>query len=456
MMQSPDNGGGEKPEEETIPSADYETVEQIFLSARDNAGVLIERLQEQLSSVTALYQLGAILAAVALGWLAARPARAALSRGQPSGADDNHALLSTLTRYMPLAIGSLILWIVVPAFGAAGLPFSLVRIIASLMTAFVVIRLVATFVKDPFWSRIFATFAWIIAALNILRLLGPTIELLENLRLPPGGETAISAFDILWAIALAVVLLWTAAFVSRLLKGQLATSEKLTPSVRGLLGQLIQLALFAGAIMLALSAARVNLTGLAVLTGAIGVGIGFGLQSIFQNFIAGIIILLEKSLKVGDFIDLESGITGEVKEINVRSTLVTTNDNVDILVPNSEFIAGRVTNWTLRETYRRVRISFGVAYGTDKELVRKAVLEAADRVPYTLKTNEKRAPQVWLVGFGDSSLDFELVVWLSDDAVRRPGAVNAAYNWEIETSLAQYGIEIPFPQRDVHIIPPKE
>lgn len=251
-------------------------------------------------------------------------------------------------------------------------------------------------------------------------------------------------------------MLWAASFAAKIIQRRLNNSTKLTPSVRGLLGQLIQISLISGAIVFAMSAAKFDLTGLAVLTGAIGVGIGFGLQSIFSNFIAGIIILLEKTLKVGDFVDLESGITGEVREINVRSTLVTTNDNVDILVPNAEFITNRVTNWTLREVHRRVRVPFGVAYGTDKELVKKAALEAADNVPYTLKNNKKRAPAVWLTGFGDSSLDFELVVWLTDEAVRRPGAVNAAYNWELETALGKHGIEIPFPQRDLHIIPCKE
>jgi small-conductance mechanosensitive channel len=154
---------------------------------------------------------------------------------------------------------------------------------------------------------------------------------------------------------------------------------------------------------------------------------------------------------VGDFVELESGVTGEVKEINMRSTLITTNDNIDILVPNSEFVGGRVTSWTLREVQRRVHIPFGVAYGSDKERVRKAVLEAADNVPWTLHKVKGRQPQVWLVNFGDSSLDFELVAWLTPEAVKRPGAVQAAYLWEIETRLREYGIEIPFPQRDLHL-----
>ncbi len=433
---------------------EIEAAENFFKTIADHAIALIERLQDQLSSQSVFYQIGAIAAAILLGWLFARPLRRSVDKVFPGapGDDIGGRLHQVLKALAAPAITVAVLWLAAPAYAASALPFSLLRITASLLSAWIVIRLASSIVRDSFWSRTIASIAWLAAALNILRLLGPTIDFLDGLRVPFGAQ-GISLFDIFSAIALAAILLWGAAFASRFIQARLNQSTKLTPSVRGLLGQLIQIVLIVGAIMIALSAARVNLTGLAVLTGAIGVGIGFGLQSIFSNFIAGIIILLEKTLKVGDFVDLESGITGEVKEINVRSTLVTTNDNVDILVPNSEFITNRVTNWTLREVYRRIRVPFAVAYGTDKELVKKAALEAADNVPFTLKNNPKRAPQVWLVGFGDSSLDFELVIWLTDEAVRRPSAVNAAYNWEIETALGKYGIEIPFPQRDLHIIP---
>ncbi|MCF7970042.1 MAG: mechanosensitive ion channel [Methylococcaceae bacterium] len=174
-------------------------------------------------------------------------------------------------------------------------------------------------------------------------------------------------------------------------------------------------------------------------------------QSIVNNFVSGLILLFEGTLKVGDFIEIESGVTGLVKGINVRSTLINTNDNVDIIVPNSVLVGNRVTNWTLREANRRIHVPFGVAYGTDKELVKKAVLEAAARVKYTHTFKRAESVQCWLVNFGESSLDFELVVWINQDAVRRPGAVHAAYMWEIETSLTEYGIEIPYPQRDLHI-----
>lgn len=200
----------------------------------------------------------------------------------------------------------------------------------------------------------------------------------------------------------------------------------------------------------AFSSIGIDFTKFALIASAFGVGLGFGLQAIFSNFVAGLIILFERSLKVGDFVELESGVTGEVQSVNIRSTMITTNDNIDILVPNSEFVNGRVTNWTLREAHRRVRIPFGVAYGTNKDQVKLAALEASDEVSHTLQT-AGREPQVWLVNFGESSLDFELVVWLKPESVKRPGAVNAAYTWAIESALSRYGIEIPFPQRDLHV-----
>ncbi len=265
------------------------------------------------------------------------------------------------------------------------------------------------------------------------------------------NETPVTAIGLLRVVIILVVAWWA----SRLLRGGLERlmqrRETMSRASLYTLGRLSHYTILVIAFMIALSSIGIDFTKFALFVSALGVGLGFGLQAIFSNFVAGLIILFEKSLKVGDFVELESGLNGEVREINIRGTLITTNDNIDILVPNSEFVSGRVTNWTLREAHRRVRISFGVAYGTDKDLVRQAVLEAAANVPFTFIGAKAREPQVWLVGFGDSSLDFELVVWLTQDAVKRPGAVHAAYNWAIETALGEHGIEIPFPQRDLHI-----
>jgi len=179
------------------------------------------------------------------------------------------------------------------------------------------------------------------------------------------------------------------------------------------------------------------------------VGIGFGLQSFFSNFIAGIILLVEKYVRVGDFIQLESGEYGTIIEINVRTTLMRTLDNLEILIPNNDLVLKKFTNWTLSEKIRRVRVPFSVAYGTDKDKVKKAVIEAAKTVPLTLKEKE---PDVWLVNFADSALSFELVVWVNEYAVTTTVmATTARYLWAIETALKENNITIPFPQRDVHI-----
>lgn len=215
--------------------------------------------------------------------------------------------------------------------------------------------------------------------------------------------------------------------------------------------RLLQYTVLAVGFLVALSLAGIPVGKLTIFAGALGVGLGFGLQSIFSNFISGLVLLFDKSLKVGDFVELESGVHGEVRDVKIRATRIVTNDNIDILVPNSEFVSGRVVNWTYRDVSRRLRIPFGVAYGSDKETVKRAALEAAAEVPFTLEQDGPRGPQVWLTGFGDSSLNFDLVVWLNAVAVKRPGAVKAAYNWALHSALQRHALEIPFPQHDLHL-----
>ncbi|MDH3466408.1 MAG: mechanosensitive ion channel [Gammaproteobacteria bacterium] len=265
------------------------------------------------------------------------------------------------------------------------------------------------------------------------------------------NETPVTLLGLFRILVILAVAWWVSKLVRHGLDRIAQRREAMNRASLYTVGRLFHYTILTIGIFVGLSSIGLDFTKLALFVSALGVGLGFGLQAIFSNFVAGLIILFERSLKVGDFVELESGVNGEVREINIRSTLVTTNDNIDILVPNSEFVGGRVTNWTLREVYRRARIPFGVAYGTDKELVKKAGLEAATIVPFTLTGYAQREPQVWLVGFGDSSLNFELVVWLVPDAVSRPGTVHATYTWEIETALKKYGIEIPFPQRDLHL-----
>jgi potassium efflux system protein len=264
------------------------------------------------------------------------------------------------------------------------------------------------------------------------------------------NESPVTAFGIIWAIVIIFFALWCSKHIRRAMERYGTSKGGLSKSASYTIQRLIHYVILIIGIMFALSTIGLDLTKVTLFASALGIGLGFGLQNLVSNFVSGLIILFEKTLNVGDFVELQSGVTGEVKEVNMRSTLITTNDNVDILVPNSEFVNGQVTNWTLREAVRRIHVSFGVAYGTEKETVKKAALEAAARVPWTF-SGKKREPSVWFVKFGDSSLDFELVVWLTPDAVKRPGAVQSDYLWEIETSLNEHGIEVPFPQRDLHL-----
>ncbi len=265
------------------------------------------------------------------------------------------------------------------------------------------------------------------------------------------GGVDITIGSILAALVLMALFLLASAISKRLLHRYGQRHDNVNQSSVYTIERLVHYLLLVVGALVALNVAGVPMSKMTVFAGALGVGLGFGLQAIFNNFVSGLILLFERSLKVGDFVELASGVHGTVRDIYIRSTRISTNDNIDILVPNSEFVNGRVVNWTLQDAARRLKIPFGVAYGTDKERVKMAALEAAGEVPFTLTLEGPRAPQVWLTQFGDSSLNYELVVWLNAEATRRPGAVTAAYNWALHSALEKYGIEIPFPQRDLHV-----
>jgi small-conductance mechanosensitive channel len=215
-------------------------------------------------------------------------------------------------------------------------------------------------------------------------------------------------------------------------------------------GQIFRyLVVFVG-IAVAVSALGVDLSALSLFAGALGVGIGFGLQDIVKNFLCGIVLLFDRGIEVGDFIELDDGTNGAVTSIGARATTLITNDNVSILVPNGVLLNGKLTNWTHNRATRRIHVPFHVALGTDKERVKQAALEAAQAVPFTLPEDGRQKTQVWLVAFGDASLRFELVVWPSLEAVKRPGSMMAAYCWALDDALRKYDIKIPLPQQEVH------
>ncbi len=266
------------------------------------------------------------------------------------------------------------------------------------------------------------------------------------------GNSQLSIATVAGLLLLIIAFWWGAKIIESSIRRLAARSPQLANSSGSVFAwtRILRYTIWIAGSFAALSYMGIDLTGLAILGGAIGVGVGLGLQSIVANFVSGIILLLEKTLKVGDFVELQSGVRGNVQEISLRYTRITTNDDVDIIVPNNEFTQSRLVNWTYSGRKQRLHIPFGVAYGTDKDKVKAAGLRAATRVPGVL--NEAgHEPDVWLVKFGDSSLDFELVLWAGPELVAKPGSTHALFMWVLEDELRDAGIEIPFPQRDLHV-----
>lgn len=264
------------------------------------------------------------------------------------------------------------------------------------------------------------------------------------------GDTPVTASGLVRFVLVLFVAWWAAFWLNRLLLrvGNRNGGDKLPAYY--LTGRLTYYAIILVGFLGGLTIIGIDFTNFALVAGALAIGLGFGLQSIVNNFVSGLIILFERSLKVGDFIELQDrNLRGEVRAINVRATIIADNDNIEIVIPNSELINTKMLNWTLSEPHRRIRYPFKVAYGVDKDLVREAVLKAAEEVPHTLKGIPGRNPAVWLNRFGDYYYEFELVVWLTARAVKRPNAVHAAYMWAIDTALRSNNIEIPVPQSEL-------
>jgi small-conductance mechanosensitive channel len=201
--------------------------------------------------------------------------------------------------------------------------------------------------------------------------------------------------------------------------------------------------------LIVLSTLGLNLTSLAVVAGALSVGIGFGLQNIVNNFVSGIILLIEKSIRIGDLIEVSDAVVGRVQEIRLRSTIITTFDNVELVVPNSELVQNRIVNRTLTSGVRRLRMPFGVAYGTDVEQVRSAILSAVAQSSLRCYSDEEKKPDVWMTGLGASSVDYALLVWI--DAEQPDPPLPSDFYILIYNALNAAKIPIPFPQLDVHM-----
>lgn len=403
----------------------------------------------ELLSAGSLAQLAlGILALLLARWSASRLRpwleRAALPRWLEGYRGRSRRLIEALT--FPV-VWLILNWLLLAVVRDAGMPAQLLDALVSLQVAWVAIRLASLLVRDPVWSKFIAVTAWILAMLNILGLLQPAMGILDSLSLQL-GHLRLSALLLIKGVLSLAVFLWLAVVVSQLTERRLKTVATLTPSIQVLVTKLLKIVLITVAVVAALGIVGIDLTAFAVFTGAVGVGVGFGLQKVVSNLVSGVILLLDKSVKPGDVITV-GDTYGWINSLGARYVSVVTRDGREFLIPNEDLITQQVVNWSYSNNEVRLTLPVGISYRSDVRLALRLCLDAAAEAPRVLRKPE---PHALLRRFGDSSVDLELRIWINDPQ-------NGIANVQSDVLLAiwdrfhAHGIEIPYPQRDLHLQP---
>lgn len=339
--------------------------------------------------------------------------------------------------------------VILQSFGVSSV---LVAAGSSLLAAWIVIRLVTLVIRSPFWSKVAFYLVWPIAALDAFGVLDDVLIQLEAFSIPLGQNDSgqaerLSALDLVRTLAVFGVLFWGASFINKFVTSRINAIDELTVSFKALLAKILNILLPVIALIAALQIVGFPFGTLAIFGGAVGLGVGLGMQRTVSNFFAGFTLIADKSIKPGDVIQIEDTF-GWVTEMNSRYVSIRTRDGMAHLVPNDRFINEGVINWSHSDRVVRLHAPFGVSYGTkDLRALASNVENTAVEVERVLKTP---APRCNLVEFGDSSINFDLRFWIHDPA---NGITNVRSDvmmavWEM---LQENGIEVPFPQRDLHI-----
>src|SRR3989440_190397 len=323
--------------------------------------------------------------------------------------------------------------------------FGLGLLIAAGLQSEIVRRFLARFKLDTNFTAIVTTI------LSVSTIVFFTVHAINAAGIPllwtaPVPGISLSLVQVFLLIALLVAVFWISSRTKRFLFNRFLVTSGLDRALQYAIAQIVSNLVLVIGIFIVLENTGIHLGALTVFAGAVGVGVGFGLQNIASNFISGLVILAERPITIGDRVEV-AGVVGQVQQIRARSTVILTNDNIAMIVPNSKFIDSPVTNWTYSDPRVRFRIPVGVAYGSNVNKVRAALIAAGRSNSHVL---EDPAPSVFLNKFGESSIEFELVVW-SSEMSHRPSRFKSDLNFAIEEKLREAGIEIPFPQRDLHI-----
>jgi small-conductance mechanosensitive channel len=402
---------------------------------------------ENLFSFDTLIEISLILMAATIAWPISHSIRASIKKR--GDVQVRYALLGELRKTLlditfPIA-WLIIQWIIVFTMNYAGYRHAALVVTSSMLTAWIVINIATVVVRNELWSKVIAVSAWIVAALNILGVLDETVAALDGAAVTI-GKVNISVLTVIQGTIALGFLLWITSFVGQLAESRIKASPNLTPSIQVLSTKLLRISLAAIAFLFALNIVGIDITAFAVIGGAIGVGLGFGLQKIFANLVSGFILLLDKSIKPGDVIAV-ADYYGRVDSLGARYVSVLTRDGIEHLIPNEELITNRVENWSYSQSLVRIRKTIGIHYKSD---VRKAIalcLEAAAETPRVLK---EPAAVCHLQDFADSAVNLEVRFWIDDPMNGRANAVSALL-LNVWDKFHQHGIEIPYPQRDLHL-----
>jgi len=422
---------------------DYLNTSQLYNWAIDwiRSNVLVVTNAEQLATVAGIF---------AFFLFFVRPLnRFFVSRAERFSVGAIQQILLPLALTGPWLLLLLGFWFSTLVFAERQLSTPILRLAESLTLAWVIIKLSSRLVRSDQLARALAVLAFIIAALNIAGLLETVTSLLDSMAVYVGTLRVSVLLLVKGAVALALFL-WLASTFARVLETRLKRLNELTPAMQVLTSKLVRFALVTLAVVLALGSVGIDLTALTVFSGAVGVGIGLGLQKVVSNLVSGVILLLDRSIKPGDVIEMGDRY-GWITSLNARYVSLATRDGKELLIPNEDLITGRVTNWSYSSDLIRQSVIVGVSYDSDVHLAIRLAVEAAGAVSRILEVPK---PACLLKEFGDSAVILELRFWIRDPA---NGTANVRsevmlYIWDL---FREHGIEFPFPQRDLTLRNPE-
>lgn len=402
-------------------------------------------------------QVGAIASAVVIAYVIAALARRLIPVFKNDPASGRFPRLrSRLHRAQVLLFPLLLVFLLgigVSFAEANDTPSWVVRIGRGIAVAFLLFTVITHFVKSRFVRSMTKWIGIPIATLHVFGVLDPVANYLDSVALTI-GDIHISLYTFLRTLIFGTALFWMGRASNAAGKQAIRSQKNLDTGTREVFAKLFEIALFVIVFLLLLQVMGINLTALAVFGGALGVGLGFGLQQIASNFVSGIIILLDRSVTIGDFIELEDGRSGTLRELNMRFGVIETFDGKDVMIPNETFITSSYTNWTHKDPQQRYPLNFQVAYSTDLDKLFDNIRQICHEHPTVISGDDvplELRPDAEIAGFGDSGIDILVEFWIEgiDDGKNRVGADLMHSIWR---SIQDNGMEIPFPQREVRIL----